>query len=178
MPKPIAAPTSLLRNLAALILGAASLGTALAEESASRLTLEQANTIVTKAIERGRELGFAPLTVVVLDESGHLKAAQRDDGASMFRFDVATGKAWASVAMGASSSVLAERARENPNFFISLAATADGKFLPQPGGVLIRNDKGEILGAAGASGAAGTEDELAVIYGIEQAGLVPDLPRR
>src|SRR5690606_41700258 len=67
------------------------------------------------------------------------KAMQREDGASMFRFDVAMGKAWASVAMGASSRVLAERAQNNPNFFITLAATADGKFLPQTGGVLIRN---------------------------------------
>src|SRR5690606_4124301 len=145
-PKPTAGPIGRVRSLLAAVALAATLtGAALAGEG-PRLTLEQANTIVTKAIERARELGFAPLTVVVLDDSGHLKAAQRDDGASMFRFDIATGKAWASVAMGASSSVLAERARENPNFFISLAATADGKFLPQPGGVLIRNEKGEILG--------------------------------
>jgi uncharacterized protein GlcG (DUF336 family) len=160
---------------------ALALGNALAQQSGTetaspRLTLEQANTIVTKSIERARELEFRPLSVVVLDESGNLKAMQREDGASMFRFDVATGKAWASVAMGASSRVLADRARDNPNFFITLAATADGKFLPQTGGVLIRNADGDILGAAGASGAAGDEDEAAVIYGIEQAGLVPDVP--
>lgn len=143
----------------------------------ARLSLEQANMIVTKAIERARELDYRPLSIVVLDDSGNLKAMQREDGASMFRFDVATGKAWASVAMGASSRALAERARDNPNFFITLAATADGKFLPQTGGVLIRNADGDILGAAGASGAAGEEDEAAVIYGIEQAGLVPDVPQ-
>jgi len=166
------------RLLAASALVAAALPGTLLADPASRLTLEQANTIVTKAIEHARERGFAPLTIVVLDESGRLKAAQREDGANMFRFDVATGKAYASVAMGASSSVLAERAKENPNFFITLAATADGKFLPQPGGVLIRNEEGTILGAAGASGAAGHEDEAAVIHGIEQAGLVPDVPGR
>jgi uncharacterized protein GlcG (DUF336 family) len=142
----------------------------------ARLTLEQANTIVSKAIERARERDFRPLSVVVLDESGNLKAMQREDGASMFRFDIATGKAWASVAMDASSRVLAQRAQQNPNFFITLAATADGKFLPQTGGVLIRNAAGDILGAAGASGASGEEDEAAVVYGIEQAGLVADLP--
>lgn len=142
-----------------------------------RLTLAQANTIVEKALERAREQGFAPLSVVVLDDSGDLKAMQREDGASMFRFDVALGKAWASVAMGASSRALAQRAQDNPNFFITLAATAEGKFLPQPGGVLIRNAGGDILGAAGASGASGDQDEAAVAYGIEQAGLVPDVPR-
>ena len=93
----------------------------------------------------------------------------------MFRFDVALGKAWASVGMGVSSRALAQRAADNPNFFITLAATAECKFLPQPGGVLIRNAAGDIVGAAGASGASGEQDEAAVIYGIEQAGLVADV---
>jgi uncharacterized protein GlcG (DUF336 family) len=92
----------------------------------------------------------------------------------MFRFDVALGKAWASVAMGVSSRALLKRAKDNPNFFITLAATAKGKFLPQTGGVLIKNEKGEILGAAGASGGTGEEDEAACVHGIERAGLAPD----
>lgn len=144
---------------------------------AARLTLAQANIIVAKALEHARDQKFAPLSVVVLDASGDPIAMQREDGASMFRFDVALGKAWASVAMGASSRVLAQRAQDNPNFFVTLAATAEGKFLPQPGGVLIRNAAGDILGAAGASGASGEQDEAAVIRGIEAAGLVADVPR-
>jgi uncharacterized protein GlcG (DUF336 family) len=116
-----------------------------------------------------------PVTVVVLDESGHLKAMQREDGASMFRYDVATGKAWAAVGMGASSRALANRAKGNPNFFITLAATAQGKFLPQPGGVLIRDAAGTIVGAAGASGGTGDEDEAICAYGIEQTGFKADL---
>jgi uncharacterized protein GlcG (DUF336 family) len=116
-----------------------------------------------------------PVTVVVLDDSGHVKAVEREDGASMFRFDVAMGKAWAAVAMGASSRALANRAKGNPNFFVTLAATAHGKFLPQPGGVLIRDADGNILGAAGASGGTGDEDEAICAYGIEQAGFKADL---
>jgi uncharacterized protein GlcG (DUF336 family) len=139
------------------------------------LTLPQANEIVAAAIEHARENGYGPLTVVVLDSSGHLKAMQREDGASMFRFDVALGKAYAAVGMGASSRYLAERARENPNFFVTLAATADGKFLPQTGAVLIRDTEGRTLGAAGASGAAGSEDEAAVLHGIREAGLRSDI---
>lgn len=160
-----------------LLLSLAAVGTAQDNDgNAARLTLAQANTIAAAAIERARELDYRPLTVVVLDEAGHLKAVQREDGASMFRFDVALGKAYAAVGMGASSRYLAERARENPNFFITLAATADGKFLPQPGAVLIRDAEGNVLGAAGASGAAGSEDEAAVAYGIRAAGLLTDLP--
>lgn len=140
----------------------------------SRLTLKQANTIIEKALEKAREMKIKPLSVVVLDDAGNVRSAQREDGASMFRFDVALGKAWASVAMGVSSRALLKRAKDNPNFFITLAATAKGKFLPQTGGVLIKNEKGEILGAAGASGGTGEEDEAACVHGIEQAGLVPD----
>ena len=138
------------------------------------LNLKQANAIIESALVKAREMKIKPLAVVVLDDSGNVKAAQREDGASMFRFDVAQGKAWAAVAMGASSRALAKRAKDNPNFFITLAATAGGKFLPQTGGVLIRDASGQILGAAGASGGTGEEDEAVCAYGIERAGLVAD----
>jgi len=138
------------------------------------LTLKQANAIIEASLAKARAMNIKPLAVVVLDDSGNVKAAQREDGASMFRFDVAQGKAWAAVAMGASSRALAKRAKDNPNFFVTLAATAQGKFLPQTGGVLIKDSSGQILGAAGASGGTGEEDEAACAHGIEQAGLVPD----
>ena len=138
------------------------------------LTLKQANIIIEKAFAQAREMRVKPLGVVVLDDSGNIVSAQREDGASMFRLDIARGKAWAAVAMGASSRALAKRARDNPNFFMTLAATAGGKFLPQTGAALIRNAAGEVLGAAGASGGSGEEDEACCAYGIEQAGLVAD----
>jgi uncharacterized protein GlcG (DUF336 family) len=141
----------------------------------AKLTLQQANRIIEGALAKAREMKIKPLGVVVLDESGHLKAAQREDAASMFRIEIATGKAWAAVGMGASSRALAARAKDNPNFFVTLAATAGGKFLPQTGAVLIRNAAGELLGAAGASGGTGEEDEAACKYGIEQAGLVAEV---
>ena len=140
----------------------------------TKLTLQQANRIIEGALAKAREMKLKPLGVVVLDESGHLKAAQREDAASMFRIEIATGKAWGAVAMGASSRTLAARAKDNPNFFVTLAATAGGKFLPQTGAVLIRNASGELLGAAGASGGTGEEDEAACIHGIEHAELVAE----
>ena len=140
----------------------------------SKLTLQKANAIIEHALKKAREMKYKPLAVVVLDESGNLKAAQREDGASMFRLDVAKGKAWGAVAMDCSSRALAKRAKDNPNFFITLAATGQGRFLPQPGGVLIKNTQGEILGAAGASGGTGDEDEACCVCGVEKAGLVAD----
>ena len=139
----------------------------------SRLTLKQANTIVEKALAKAREMKIKPLAVAVLDQSGHVKSLQREDGASMFRCDVALGKAWAAVGMGASSRTLLGRARENPQFFGALAATAQGKFLPQTGAVLIKDASGRTLGAVGASGGTGDEDEAICIAGVKAAGLVP-----
>ena len=138
------------------------------------LTLKQANTIIAKAFEKAREMKIKPLGVIVLDEGGNVVSAQREDGASMFRLEVAKGKAWGAVAMGASSRALGKRAKDNPNFFVTLAATAQGRFLPQTGAALIRSKDGTIIGAAGASGGTGDEDEACCVYGIEQAELVAD----
>ena len=138
----------------------------------SRLTLAQANKIVEAALAKAREMKIKPLAVAVLDDAGHVKSLQREDAASMFRNDIAIGKAWAAVGMGASSRTLLGRAKENPQFFGALAATAQGKFLPQTGAVLIKDKDGNVLGAAGASGGTGDEDEAVCIAGIEAAGLV------
>lgn len=138
----------------------------------SALTLQQAQSIIAGALAASKAAGFKPMGVVVLDEAGHLKAFAREDGASMFRFDVARGKAWAAVGMGASSRVLSQRAKDNPNFFVTLAATAEGKFLPQTGAVLIQDASGQVLGAVGASGGTGDEDEQICIAGIQATGLV------
>jgi len=139
----------------------------------SRLTLAQANTIIDAALAAARQHGYRAMAVVVLDDAGHLRAAQREDGASMFRLDIATGKAWASVAMGASSRTLNERARANPIFYGAVPATAQGKFLAQTGAVLIKQ-AGEIIGAVGASGGSGDEDEAICKAGVDAAGLQHD----
>lgn len=141
----------------------------------AKLTLKQANTIIDKAFAKAAEMKIKPLAVVVLDDAGNIVSAQRQDGASMFRFDVALGKAWGAVAMSCSSRNLGKRAKDNPNFMITLAATAKGKFLPQTGAVLIRSPEGDILGAAGASGGTGEEDEACCAYGAEQAGLKAEI---
>ena len=140
----------------------------------THLSLDQANHIIQEARKAARAANYKPMGIAVLDASGNLVAFGREDGASMFRFDVARGKAWGAVGMGASSRVLAERAKDNPNFFVTLAATAEGKFLPQPGAVLIKDSKGHILGAVGASGGTGDEDEIICAAGVRAAGFTTD----
>lgn len=137
----------------------------------TKLTLAMANTIITAALAKSRAQGFKPMGVAVLDEGGNVKAFASEDGATMFRFDIARAKAWGALGMGVSSRKLAERAKENPNFFVSLSSTASGKFLPQTGAVVIKDAEGQVIGAAGASGGTGDEDELICIAGVEAAGL-------
>jgi uncharacterized protein GlcG (DUF336 family) len=135
------------------------------------LSLDQAQQIIGAALATSKEKGYQPMGIAVLDASGNLKAFASEDGASMFRFDIARAKAWGAVGMGVSSRTLGERAKGNPNFFVSLAATSDGKFLPQTGAVVIKDAQGRLLGAVGASGGTGDEDELICIAGVTAAGL-------
>lgn len=138
----------------------------------SSLSLAIANQIIAAALVKSKQAGYLPMGVAVVDAAGNLKAFASEDGASMFRFDIARGKAWGAVGMGVSSRVLMQRAKDNPNFFVSLAASANGKFLPQTGAVLIKNAQGQVLGAVGASGGTGDEDEAICMAGVAAAGLI------
>src|SRR3546814_8530850 len=93
------------------------------------LTLEQAWVIVDKALEKGRERGFQPLTVAVLDAGGHLKLLKREDGCSLLRPDIAIGKAWGVLGMGFGGRELAQRAGKSPAFFTALNAMSDGRMV-------------------------------------------------
>ena len=135
------------------------------------VTLAQASTIVDVALKKGRETNCAPLTVAVLDAGGHLVAFKREDRSGILRFDIAYGKAWGALGMGFGSRELSERAGKNPVFFGALAVIAQGRFVPVPGGVLIKDTAGAVLGAVGISGDTSDKDEVCAIAGIEAAGL-------
>lgn len=136
------------------------------------LTLDHARTILSASRAHGRALALKPLTVVVLDAGGHLVAMEREDGASIGRPQIASGKAAGALAMGMSSRALGDMAAERPQFMAALSAAWDGKLIPAAGGVLVRDTNGAIIGAVGISGDLSDKDEEAAIAGIEAAGLV------
>jgi uncharacterized protein GlcG (DUF336 family) len=142
--------------------------------NAMPITLAQATSIVDAALKKARELKQLPQTVVVLDAGGHLVAAKREDGSGIIRFEVAVGKAYGALGMGWGSRTMMERAAQNPNFLTSIAAASDGRVVPAPGGVLIRDGDGAVIGAVGISGDAGENDEVSAVAGIEAAGLKAD----
>jgi uncharacterized protein GlcG (DUF336 family) len=143
-------------------------------ETAMPLTLAQASAIVDVALKKGRETNCAPLTVAVLDAGGHLVAFKREDRSGILRFDIAFGKAWGALGMGFGSRTLFERSANTPVFFTALAAASGGRLVPNPGGVLIKDSSGDILGAVGISGDTSDKDEVCAIAGTEAAGLKAD----
>lgn len=137
----------------------------------SALTLGLARTLIDAALAEARRQAWKPMAVVVVDAAAQVVACAREDGASPLRLDIALGKAAASAGMGANSRVLAQRAKELPAFFNAIAAASQQKFIPQTGAVVLLDAAGAVLGAAGASGGSGDEDEQIVIAGIRAAGL-------
>ena len=141
------------------------------------LTLAQAMTIVESALKKGRETGCAPLTVTVLDAGGHVKAMAREDESGILRPQIALGKAWGALGMGLGTRAFAKRIAEQPgapSFFNALAAMSEGRVVPVPGGVLIRDASKSIIGAVGISGDTSDKDEVCALVGIAAAGLVGD----
>ena len=134
------------------------------------IKLSDASTIIDTALAEARARSLAPLAVAVLDAGGHLVAYKREDGAGIVRFDIAYGKAWGSLGMGFGSRELTERAAKNPAFITVLATVSSGRMVPSPGGVLIVNAEGAVIGAVGISGDIGDNDEICAIAGIEKAG--------
>lgn len=135
------------------------------------LTLAQARTVIDGALAAARAAGFKPMGVVVVDAAAQVVASAREDGASALRLDIALGKAAAAVGMGVNSRALAERAKQVPVFLGAVASVAQQKFVPQTGAVLITDATGAVIGAAGASGGTGDEDEQICIAGAAAAGL-------
>lgn len=137
----------------------------------SAITLETAETIVTAALQARRRHGFAAFTVVVLDPGGHLVLLKREDNSGILRADIAVGKAWGALGMGLASREIAARAAKVPAFYQSLQAVSQGRLVPAPGGVLLYDKTGALLGAVGISGDNGDNDEICALAGVEAAGL-------
>ena len=139
----------------------------------SSITLDQANAIIAAAFVKARDLALKPLGVVVLDAGGHMIAAQRQDGASALRLQIAQGKATGALGLGVSSRKIAEMAVEKPAFVTALATLASSGIVPAAGGVIVVGSVGGPLGAVGISGDTSDNDEVCVLAGLAAAGLKP-----
>lgn len=138
---------------------------------AVRLPLETARAIVRAVEEAARERDLKPMTVVVLDGGGHPIVIEREDGAGIVRFEVARGKAWATLGVGTSSGAFGAANEDRPAFLGAVSDATDGRAVPVAGGVPVLDEADEIIGAVGVSGDTSEADEAVAIAGIEAAGL-------
>jgi uncharacterized protein GlcG (DUF336 family) len=142
------------------------------------MLLDHANLIADRALQKGRELKFAPLTVVVLDARGQIKVLKGEDNASLLRPQIAMGNAWGVLGMGFGGRELARRAEQMPMFFTALNAMSGGRMVPVAGGVLIKNREGQLIGSIGVSGDTSDNDQICAVHGVEAAGLISDTGRK
>lgn len=138
------------------------------------LGLAQASTIIDVALAEARKRNLRPMTIAVLDGGGELTAYKREDHTGISRYGIAYGKAYGALVMNRSSRAISEVAKTGPLFVQSVMAATGGKLIPSPGGVLVKNAEGLIIGAVGSSGDAPEADEAIAIAGIRAAGLIPE----
>ncbi|MSP04337.1 MAG: heme-binding protein [Acetobacteraceae bacterium] len=140
----------------------------------SALSLDQARTIITAALGHAHTHNFQKLAIAVLDARGALKAFGAEDGTSLKRGEIAQGKAHGALAMGMGSRTLFNRAQQQPFFIAAVTHAVGGALIPVPGGVLIKDATGIVLGAVGISGDNSDNDEAAALAGIAATGLMAD----
>jgi uncharacterized protein GlcG (DUF336 family) len=138
------------------------------------LNLAAAETIVTAALAKARAMTLQPVAVVVLDARGALKCARVEDGTSLKRAEIAIGKAHGALALGMGTRAIHKRVEQQPYFIAAVSHVVGGSLIPVPGGVLIKDAGGQVVGAIGISGDTSDNDETAAVAGIAAAGLVAD----
>lgn len=138
------------------------------------LTLAQAQAMLSAALSFAGDKELKPLAIAILDSRGAQKAFAAQDGTSLKRGEIALGKAHGAVALGVGSRAIHKMALERPYFIEAATHAVGGSLVPVPGGVLIRDGSGALLGAVGISGDTSENDEAAALAGIAAVGLVAD----
>ena len=137
------------------------------------LSLQQANNLITEVLKAARDKDMPPIAVAVLDTGAHLKALQREDGVSFLRVQIAQAKAWGALGMAMNTDLIADRYDQDDlqkGFINALNTMTGGQVVPLPGGVLVRDSEGEVVGAVGAAGGVSSDDEACVISAIQTIG--------
>ena len=135
------------------------------------LSLDVARKILDIALAKGIEKKLKPLVITILDARGCVKVTAAQDGTSLLRSEIAHGKAYGALALGMGSRAIFQRAQEQAYFVSAVNTMAQGALIPVPGGVLIQDASGALLGAVGVSGDTSDNDEICAVAGIEAAGL-------
>jgi len=139
------------------------------------ISMNKARVMIRKALQKGRELDLKPLAVIVLDAGGHVKAFEREDGAAPGRYAIAQAKAYGAVMLGMAGTAQMARAEQQAYFMNAVNGVYNGQTVPVPGGVLVRDKRGAIIGAVGVTGDLSENDAICAAFGIESANLLAEV---
>ena len=139
------------------------------------MTLELARRIVDAALAKSTALKLRPLAIAVMDARGSLVAFAAQDGTSLMRSKVGCAKAYGALALGMGTRAIYKRAQEQAYFIDAVNSLADGQIIPVPGGVLIRDNAGALVGALGISGDTSDNDEIVCIAALQAVNLRADI---
>ena len=120
------------------------------------LSLAHANDLIRAAIEKAAADYSRPICVAICDPAGFLIAFQRAEGAPLRSIAISQGKAYTAARMQANTDAVLERLRREN---IALSYFCDERLTALPGGSVIKNAHGAIIGAVGISGLASSEDQ-------------------
>jgi len=142
------------------------------------LTLADARKIVESALAGGRTSSDRHIAVAVCDAGGHPLALDREETAAPLLAHIAQAKAFTCVVYGKATQTVAEWAEGSPFWFHGVSRVAQTQMgaplIGSKGGVFVRDQDGNALGAVGIAGEAGHRDESLACEAIEAAGFVAD----
>ena len=136
------------------------------------MDLDIARGLIAAARESGSRRQLQPLSVVVLDAGGQVRAFEREDGASNARFEIAFGKANGALALGMGSRSLMARAEQQPSFIAAATAAVGGLADPRPRRRPGPDPSGRADRGGRISGDSSDNDEAAAVDAIAAMELV------
>jgi uncharacterized protein GlcG (DUF336 family) len=119
------------------------------------ISLQVAQDLVSKAIEKATIEFNGPICVAVCDKYGFLIAFGRMVGAPVRSIELSQGKAYTAARMGVDTDAFLERLhREN----VPASYFCDQRLTGLPGGTVLKDAVGNMVGGAGISGLKPQED--------------------
>ena len=120
------------------------------------MTSQQVQSLVAQALAQAQSEFKRPICVAICDQFGFLLAFARIPGATIRSVAIAQGKAYTAARMCTGTDAFMERLqREN----LPASAFCDPLLTGLPGGAVLKDSTGAIIGGAGVSGLAPTEDQ-------------------
>ncbi len=131
------------------------------------ITLAEAQAVVERALSKAREIDTL-MNIAVVDAGGNLKAFNRMDGAWLGSIDISIKKARTARFFDMPTGDLGTLSQ--PGGALFNIEVSNGGLITFPGGLPLRNNSGEVVGAVGVSGSTVENDHAVAEAGVEGLG--------